>query len=462
VTARFRWSGPAARAARRVGDRIAAARVEQHATRAAGTSGVRRRTVPPLTLAGMWSNWSGGQQARPRATDRPLDEAGVVAAVRRAAARGQRIRPVGAGRSWSPLAVTDEVQLDCSALTGVVAVADGRVRARAGATLAAVLAELDTRGLTLDAVPAALDVTVAGAVTTGTHGSGAGTGSLSAAVTGVRLVDGTATVRSIEGPALDGARCGLGVLGVLTEVDLAVVPAVTLAAREELVPLAEVLACGVLDAHRWVELVVFGDRQVLVRRADPVTGGDVTAPARGDTVRAAAVGSAQALARAVPRLAPALQRSTGRWSGSVTGPAHRVLAGGRAVREERTEWALPRPALEPVLRELDAAAAALGVGPRPPLLVRVGPAETGWLHPAHGRATAWVGLRVPAEHGLFRLVSSVLGAAGGRPHWAARHDWAATDVEVAYPRLPDFRRLRARLDPDRRFAGPVLDALLGP
>lgn len=343
-----------------------------------------------------------------------------------------------------------------------MAVADGRVRARAGATLAAVLAELDTRGLTLDAVPAALDVTVAGAVTTGTHGSGAGTGSLSAAVTGVRLVDGTATVRSIEGPALDGARCGLGVLGVLTEVDLAVVPAVTLAAREELVPLAEVLACGVLDAHRWVELVVFGDRQVLVRRADPVTGGDVTAPARGDTVRAAAVGSAQALARAVPRLAPALQRSTGRWSGSVTGPAHRVLAGGRAVREERTEWALPRPALEPVLRELDAAAAALGVGPRPPLLVRVGPAETGWLHPAHGRATAWVGLRVPAEHGLFRLVSSVLGAAGGRPHWAARHDWAATDVEVAYPRLPDFRRLRARLDPDRRFAGPVLDALLGP
>jgi L-gulonolactone oxidase len=70
----------------------------------------------------MWTNWSGGQQSRPRSTDRPLDEAGVVAAVLRAAERGQRIRPVGSRWSWSPLAVTDEVQLDASALTGVVAV----------------------------------------------------------------------------------------------------------------------------------------------------------------------------------------------------------------------------------------------------------------------------------------------------------------------------------------------------
>jgi L-gulono-1,4-lactone dehydrogenase len=56
----------------------------------------------------------------------------------------------------------------------------------------------------------------------------------------------------------------------------------------------------------------------------------------------------------------------------------------------------------------------------------------------------------------------VLGGAGGRPHWGTRHDWTAADVDAAYPRVADFRRVRDRLDPDRRFANPHLEAVLGP
>lgn len=411
----------------------------------------------------MWSNWTGGQRSRPRATDRPLDEAGVVAAVRRAAARDLRIRPLGAGRSWAPLAVTDELHLDCSALTGVVANGPDRVRVRAGATLAEVLTELATHGRTLACVPASLEVTVAGAVATGTHGSGAAVGSLSALVGGVRLVDGTGEVRRVEGADLDAVRCGLGVLGVLTEVDLDTVAARPFSATEALRPLAEVLADGTLDAHEYVELDVFPDGQSLVRHADPA-GSTPQAPARSDAVRAAAIGSAHALGRAVPRLAPTLSRSTSRWSGSTTGAAHEVLA-GVDVRGEVTEWALPRAALGPALRELGAAAGALGVGPRTPVLVRLGAAETGWLHPAAGRDTAWVAVRAPAAtatEALFGLVGRVLGASDGRPHWAGHHDWTVTEVEAAYPRLADFRRVRDRLDPDRRFASPALESLLGP
>lgn len=410
----------------------------------------------------MWSNWSGGQRCRPRATDRPLDEAGVVAAVHRAARRGLRIRPVGAGRSWSAVAVTDEIHLDCSALTGVVALRGDRVRVRAGATVAEVLAALAAEGRTLAAVPAAVDVTVAGAVGTGSHGSGSAAGSLSSLVTGVRLVQGRGEVRRVEGAELDAVRCGLGALGVLTEVDLAVVAATPLAASEELRPLAEAIDDEVLDRHHWVELDVFPDGQALVRHADPA--GEPGAPAgRGEAVRAAAVGSAQALGRAVARLAPGLQRSASRWSGSITGPAHEVLV-ARPVRAEATEWAVPRAALAAALRELDAAVGVLGLGPRLPVQVRVGAAETGWLHPACGRATAWIGVRAPRgtpPEPLFRLVGAVLGDAGGRPHWAGWHDWTAAEVGAAYPRLADFVRVRDRFDPDRRFASPELDTLLG-
>ena len=194
----------------------------------------------------MWTNWSGGLQSRPRATDRPLDEAGVVAAVRRAAERGQRIRPVGARWSWSPLAVSDDVGLDTSALTGVVALDATRVRVRAGEKLHDLLAELARHGFSLDVVPRGDGVTVGGAVSTGTHGSGAAVGSLSSLVRAVRLVDGRGELRRIDGPDLDAVRTSLGALGVLTEVELAVVPERTLAAGEELRPLATLLDEGFL------------------------------------------------------------------------------------------------------------------------------------------------------------------------------------------------------------------------
>ncbi len=422
----------------------------------------------------MWTNWSGGQQSRPRATDRPLDEAGVVAAVLRAANRGQRIRPVGARWSWSPLAVSDEVQLDLSALTGVVAFGRDRVRVRAGEKLQDLLPELSRRGHALAAVPRGDGVTVGGAVSSGTHGSGASVGSLSSLVEGVRLVDGAGELRRIDGPDLDAVRIGLGALGVLTEVDLAIGPERIMMAGEELRALDELLDEGFPETHVWTELEVFPDGQAMAKWANPVED-DPDEPERGVAGRAvavgsaaavgAAVGSAHALSRVVPRLAPALRRSASRWSGSTTGPAYRVLVAERPVRAEVSEWAVPREALGHALRELAAATAARDLVPRMPVLVRVGAPETGWLHPAYGRATAWVAVR--ARRGtdfepLFGLVASVLGDVDGRPHWATRHDWTAPDVDAAYSRAPDFRRVRDRLDPDRRFASPHLDALLGP
>jgi L-gulonolactone oxidase len=413
----------------------------------------------------MWTNWSGGQQSRPRATDRPLDEAGVVAAVLRAADRGQRMRPVGARWSWSPLAVTDEVQLDASALTGVVAFGPDVVQVRAGETLQDLLPALASRGQALAAVPRGDRVTVAGAVSTGTHGSGSAVGSLSSLVRGVRLVDGRGELRRIDGPALDAVRVGLGALGVLTEVDLAVGPAATIAAHEQLRPLDALLDEGFPEAHRWTELEVFPDGHALARWADPVGAEEEPEPGRAEAVRAAAVGSAQALGRVVPRLAPALRRSASRWSRSTSGPAHRVLVAERPIPAEVTEWALPREALGHALRELAAATTVRDLVPRLPVLVRVGAAETGWLHPAYGRPTAWVAVRSRRgtdSEPLFGLVASVLRDVGGRPHWGTRHDWTAADVDAAYPRAADFRRVRDTLDPDRRFANPHLDAVLGP
>jgi L-gulonolactone oxidase len=429
----------------------------------------------------MWTNWSGGQRCRPSATVRPLDEAGVRAAVRRAAARGARVRPVGAGLSFSPLAVTDDMLLDLSTLTGLVSVSDTegttRVRVRAGTTLAALHTALAERDLALGTLLDTDAPTVAGAAATGTHGSCATLGSLSAQVSGLRMVQGSGVAVEVAGPELDAARTGLGALGVVTEVELAVAPQRVLHAAAARLPLVEALHSGYLDAHRWAEFSVFPyTEEALARWADEVTDPPDT-PSRAATVRTfverrvvrpAAVGGSVALGRSVPRLVPRINRvaSALTGSGSVTDLAHRALVSRPVVRWEESEWALPRSALADAVPALLAAIRERGLDVGFPLEVRVGPAETGWLHPAYGRATGWVAVHSATgadPEPLSRLAADVLGGEyGGRPHWGTRHPWTHERVAEAYPKLADFQAVRDRLDPARVFTNPHLAALLDP
>jgi L-gulonolactone oxidase len=420
----------------------------------------------------MWTNWSGGQHCQPSATVRPLDEAGVRAAVRRAAARGQRIRPVGAGGSFSPLAVAEEVALDLSALTGLVRVGAGRVRVRAGTSVGELAGMLAQRQLSLACVCDVGTPTVAGAVSTGTHGSMSRTGSVSAQVTGLRMVEGSGAALEVPPEELDAARTALGALGVITEVELAVRPEFVLRMSQARMPLDQVLSGDYLDAHRWAEFSVFPyATDALARWADEVT--DHPAPPSAmraqqrRLVRSAAVGGGVALGRTVPRLVPAINRAATRLngSGSVTDLAHRVLLARPVVRWEESEWALPRAALADGVRELLAAISERELDIGFPLEVRVGPAEPGWLHPAYGRNTGWVAVHTAAgvdPEPMTQLAAEVLGAHAGRPHWGKRHPWTISELAPAYPKLEDFLALRDRRDPGRVFTSPHLDTLLGP
>jgi len=454
-------------------------------------------------VAAVWTNWSGGQSCRPTATVRPLDTAGVSGVLRRAAERGQTVRPVGAGHSFSALAVTDDVHVDCSALSGVTGVhvrAGGRttVRVRGGTTLAELHAALDERGLALG-VPLEIGTpTVAGALAVGMHGSGGTVTSLSDRVVAARVVDGRGRVRDVEPEDLDAVRCSLGALGVLLDVELAVLPTRAVRVNRAQRPVDEVLDPAFWDGHLLAEAALFPSAPTaLARWADPVpvtdrsaggrsggpdaeggpdgstpTGDDEGGRERGVGLSTSgatgrtALGGTVAVEWVLPRLVPRLNRVVSRLTRSVTatGSLHRVLSDPPVVRYEQTEWALPREVLADAVREVLAALAGeLEVGL--PVRMRLGAPETGWLHPAHDRSTGWVAVRVPRgtdPEPVLAAARRVLADHGGRPHWASRHDLTVTDVESAYPRLPDFRRVRDDYDPARVFANPVLEELLGP
>ncbi len=420
----------------------------------------------------MWSNWSGGLEARPRAIVRPMDEAGVISAVRRGAERGLRVRAIGSGYSFAPLALTDGVAVDLSALTGLVAIGSERVRVRAGTTLGVLHRELAEHDREL-AVAAELDApTVAGAISTGSHGGGAQLGSLSALVTGARLVDGSGTVREVPPTDLDAVRTALGALGVITEVDLTLQPAYPLRVHRATRSLDEALSDGYLDGHRIAEFAVYPyAEKVVARWADPVgAAAEPISAMRGAGVRTAArttaTGAAVTLGRIMPRLVPTLNRAA-TWAvhdASITDLGYRALAVRAPVRFEQTEWALPRTALASGLRALLAAVRSRELEVGLPIQVRVGAAESGWLHPAFQRPTGWVAVRAVGggdPRPLLRMAAEVLAAYGGRPHWAGRHEWTLADVAAHYPRLPDFQRVRDAYDPNRLFTNPHVEELLG-
>src|SRR5690242_13959432 len=189
-------------------------------------------------------NWAGNQAAPPARVVRPASTPEVALAVRSAAADGLRVKPVGAGHSFTGAALTSGVLLELDRLASVVSIDGALVTVQAGMRLSELNRVLASHGLALPNL-GDIDVqTVSGAIATGTHGTGARLPCLAAFVAGLTLVTGTGEVVRCA-PASDtfsAAAVGVGAVGVLTEVTLRCVPAFVLRADERPMPLSTVLA----------------------------------------------------------------------------------------------------------------------------------------------------------------------------------------------------------------------------
>ncbi|MGH3174866.1 MAG: FAD-binding protein, partial [Streptosporangiaceae bacterium] len=195
----------------------------------------------------VWRNWAGTATATPARWSRPRNEAEICAAVKNAAAAGLTVRALGSGHSFTAAAATSGVALDMSGWTGITAAdtASGLVTARSGTTLRALNAELSGLELAMANLGDIDAQTLAGALCTGTHGTGARLGGLATQVEALELVlaDGSVVTcsASCRPELFAAARVGLGALGVISAVTLRCVPSFTLLADERPLPVDEVL-----------------------------------------------------------------------------------------------------------------------------------------------------------------------------------------------------------------------------
>ncbi|HEU5473166.1 MAG TPA: D-arabinono-1,4-lactone oxidase [Actinophytocola sp.] len=430
-----------------------------------------------------WRNWAGTESAVARDVVRPRDVTEISKAVTGAAEAGHTIRARGSGHSFTAVGAAHGVALDLSGWTGIVSADVGtrEVTVRSGTTLRALNASLDRLGLAMINLGDIDAQTISGAISTGTHGTGATFGGLATQVIGLELVlaDGSVvTCSATERPELfAAARVGLGALGVISTVTLRTEPSYVLAAEERPEPLDSVL--DALERH-WeandhFEFYWFPyGRNALTKRNNRLMAGATAKPLgpvrrfyEYEVIENYALGTACKLGRRIP----ALVRPFGRLSSSVLSArtysdvSHRVFVTSRRVHFVESEYAIPRESLRDVINELRPAIAALADPVMFPIEVRVAAADDIWLSTAYGRDTAYIAVHqyvgMPFR-AYFDVFESIVGAVGGRPHWGKMHSLDAATLRSRYPKFDDFARVRAEVDRDGRFANPYTERVLGP
>jgi L-gulono-1,4-lactone dehydrogenase len=352
-------------------------------------------------------------------------------------------------------------------------------RVQAGITIRELSRELDRHGLALENL-GDIDVqTIAGAISTATHGTGARLPNISAQVAELTLVraDGS-TLRcspDTDGEVFRAARVGLGALGVIADVTLRCVPAFTLHGVDAPVPLEEVLDSfdERADANDHFEFFVFPHTSTALTRTNnrthepPRPRGRLVAYFNDILLNNHAFGlfcrAGRVRRRAIPRLNRLVTRLAGR-SERVERSAD-IFASPRLVRFTEMEYALSREHTVTAVRRVLELIEQRGFAVPFPIEVRTVAADDALLSTAAGRDSGFVAVHMFSGmewEPYFRAVEAIMDGLQGRPHWGKRHFQTAETLATRYPRWDDFQRVRARLDPRGRFSNAYADRVLGP
>jgi FAD-linked oxidoreductase len=433
-------------------------------------------------MTGSWANWAGNQTAEctvvhPRGTDE------IAALVALAGDDGRRIKPIGTGHSFTGIGRPDQVQLVLDRHADLISLdtVSGLVKVQAGMPLTRLNRLLAEAGLGLSNLGDIDEQTVAGAMATGTHGTGARFGGLATQLQAMELVlaDGSVlTCSATEHPEIFGpARVSLGALGVVSSLTLQTEPAFALRAEESSMPFTEVLDRfdELADTNDHFEFYWFPHTgSTLVKRNTrmPLDAGLEPLPAwrawwDDEFLSNTVFGATVALGRRFPATIRPINRISARALGArrYVDRSDRVFTSDRRVRFIEMEYAVPRTAAVEVItavrRTIDAAGWRIGF----PLEVRVAAADDVPLSTATGRDSAYVAVHSPigVDHGAyFTAVEQIMSEHDGRPHWGKLHQLDADRLRKLYPGFDDFVSLRDRLDPRGLFTNRYLDRVLGP
>jgi FAD-linked oxidoreductase len=429
----------------------------------------------------LWRNWGRNQVVAPKSRVFAKSVAEVQETIVAAVVDGRQLRAVGAGHSFSSIAVAPSVQLDLAGLSGLISIDLDRSRATfaAGTKLHDAGALLAEHGLAMQNLGDIDTQTLSGAISTGTHGTGGAFGGIATQVVGATLALANGELLTVDESQnthlLPAVQVGLGALGVLVEVTLQCVPSFLLEAieiPEDLDAVLEALPERVAAVDHF-EFYWFPHTKVALTKTNtrlPSTSPTVSIPPLkrwlDDTILGNRVFAVTcAVGHTLPAVVPAINRlaTKGVAQRTYTEASTSVFASPRTVRFVEQEYAVPAETVPEVLRQINSLIERRGWKISFPLEVRFAAADDTWLSTAFGRKTGYIAIHRyfrdnPREY--FSAVEEICRAVGGRPHWGKMHTQKARQLAVSYPQFNEFRAVRESLDPGHLFTNGYIRTVL--
>jgi FAD-linked oxidoreductase len=425
---------------------------------------------PSAAEAAAWRNWSGSQQVQAGAVIYPNNEAELAAAVRQA--RGP-VRLFGGGHSFSPVAVSPGTMICVDQLYGIVRHDAARQQAtvRAGTRIAALGEPLKAIGQGLLNEADINMQSVAGAISTATHGTGRGLACYSATVQDMRLVlaDGSIVQCSPgrDADLFEAARVSVGSLGAITEVTMQNRAAYRLHETVSVMSIAKALDLvqRERDQHRHIEFFAFpfGDTAI-VKRMD-ITTQAPTPVAKSSDDNDELLEWAADTARRHPWTNAWLQRAVSFLvsDSQRVGDSYNIYPSPRAVAFNEMEYAVPAERGMACFAELRDTIRRAELDVFFPIEFRYVAADECWLSPFYRQPSVTLSVHQYYKQDyrpVFAVAEPILRKHGGRPHWGKLHTLKARDLAALYPRFEDFNRVRRRVDPEGRFLSPYAREIL--
>ncbi len=410
-------------------------------------------------------NWAGNVTYRAPERVAPTS----LAELREVVRAHDRVKPAGTGHSFNDAADTDGVQVSLAGMPDDLALDDtGMVSVPGGVTHARVAAFLHEHGRALPNLASLPHISVAGAVQTGTHGSGAGNPALSAQVAAVHLVDaaGDDVTVTPDDADFDAVVVGLGAFGVVHRLDLRTEPAFEIEQRvyeglgwDVLLPRLSDLLASAYSVSVFTRYDDAGAAQVWVKQRPGVD--DATPLLRDLGAREARVPLHMLPGVDADHVTPQLGER---------GPAFERLPHFRSEFRPGRGDEIQSELFVDAARAVDAVAAVRAVGPQVGRLLHMGEIravaqDSAWLSPSGGRDSVAIHftwqLDVDAVAAVVPEIEAALRPLDARPHWGKVFTSDAADLRRVYPRLEEFAAVVGRWDPAGRFENDFLRRVLG-
>ena len=425
-------------------------------------------------------NWGKNVQWQPSNFFEPSSEGEIQSIIQKAITDKKKIRIIGSGHSFTPLCATDDVSISLDNYQGIIEVDKEKCQAtvKGGTKLFKLGDMLFQHGLAMENL-GDIDVqSIAGTISTGTHGTGRDFGTISTQVVGLKMINGKGELitcsEEINASLFKAAQVSLGSLGVITEVTLQCVPAYRMKVENKKEDLSDVLA-SLSQRHkenRNFEFYWIPYTKTAWTKSSNVVDAEVSDKVglmnyyveyflenylfKGFCELATLFPSQNEL---VAKITAASISNVSKVHNS-----HKIYATQRLVRFKEMEYNIPIEVYDDVWKEVMRVVNSKKYNIHFPIENRVVKQDDILMSPAYGRDSAYIACHVyyKKDHRpYFKALEEVFRAYGGRPHWGKMNSLKAKDVVDLYPEFNTFMKHRLEQDPDEVFITPYLRSLLG-